>query len=149
MAVPRDLFRQSYFWRAVGERMGIAGIPDDYAAYERFNVAYERDHFRPNPATARVGAATRDMMLGWFPAPLRPLLRPYAYAVMDEPMRTAFGFPPPPGWARRLVPALMRLRARVLRRLPPRRRPRLPRRRSTWIGSQSSFAFGGRISRTF
>ena len=114
-----------HFWRAVGQRMGIKGLPDDYAAFERFNVAYERDHFRPHPAGARVGAATRELFASWFPRPLRPLVRRSVYALTDEPLRRAFGFPDPPAWARLLVPAALRMRARLLRWLPERRRPRL------------------------
>src|SRR5437763_868572 len=50
-----------HFWRAVGERMGIKGIPADYADFARFNVEYERDHFQSHPASARVGTATREL----------------------------------------------------------------------------------------
>jgi hypothetical protein len=65
------------------------------------------------------------MFLSWFPRPLRPLARSAIYALMDEPMRTTFGFPAPSPVARRLVPALLRGRARLLRGLPGRRKPRL------------------------
>jgi hypothetical protein len=114
-----------HFWKQVGRRMDIRDVPEDYDAFERFNRAYEKAHFRPNPASARVGAATRDMFLSWFPRPVRPLARSAMYALMDEPMRTTFGFPAPSPLARRLVPALLRVRARLLRWLPRRRSPRL------------------------
>jgi hypothetical protein len=114
-----------HFWRAVGARMHIRDIPDDYDAFERFNVAYERDHFRPTPAATRVGSATRDMMLGWFPRWLRPVARTALYALMDEPMRQAFGFPRPNALARGLVLLALRLRAKVLQYLPARRGPHL------------------------
>jgi hypothetical protein len=45
--------------------------------------------------------------------------------MMDDPTIEAFGFPRPSPLLRGLVAVGMRLRARVLRRLPPRRRPRL------------------------
>jgi hypothetical protein len=114
-----------HFWEAVGRRMNIRDIPEDYEAFERFNRDYEKDHFRPSAPTARVGAATRDMFLSWFPRPLRPLARDAIHALLDEPTRTAFGFPPPSPLARRLVPALLRCRARLLCWLPARRKPRL------------------------
>src|SRR5512135_624397 len=60
-----------YFWREVGLRMGIREIPETYEAFERFNVAYERAQFRFSESNRRIGAATRDLFLGWFPAPLR------------------------------------------------------------------------------
>src|SRR5690242_10886946 len=50
-----------YFWRAVGERMGIRKLPADYAAFERFNIAYENRNFRYTEANHRVGSATLEM----------------------------------------------------------------------------------------
>jgi ER-bound oxygenase mpaB/B'/Rubber oxygenase, catalytic domain len=114
-----------YLWREIGRRMSIHDIPNTYAALERYNVEYEREHFRYAETNRRVGEATRDLFLSWFPAPLRPALRPGIYALMDEPLLNAFGFPHPPRWLRRLVAGGLRLRARVLRHLPPRRSPRL------------------------
>jgi hypothetical protein len=55
------------FWREVGRRMAIREIPDDYAELERFNEEYERQRFRRTEATERVGLATRDLFLSWFP----------------------------------------------------------------------------------
>ena len=107
-------------------------IPADYAAFERYNVAYEREHFRYSEANRRVALAVRDMFLGWFlPAPLRRLGEPALYAMMDEPLLDAFGFPHPPVAMRRLVEGALKLRARFIHLLPERKRPRLrtgPRR---------------------
>ncbi len=63
-----DQERQAYFlfWREVGRRMNIREIPATYEAFERFNVDYERVHFRFSETNQRVGAATRDLFLGWF-----------------------------------------------------------------------------------
>jgi hypothetical protein len=114
-----------HFWREVGRRMNIRDIPADYDAFERFNVAYERDHYRYSEANQRVGAATVAMFASWFPWPSRPLVRRAMYALMDEPVLAGFGFPRPSRAMRWLVSGALRLRARLLRWLPPRRRPRL------------------------
>jgi hypothetical protein len=114
-----------HFWRAVGCRMNIKEIPETYEAFDRFNAAFERERFRFSETNRRVREATRDLFLSWFPAPLRPLARPAIYALMDDPLIEAFGFPGPSPIARRLVSGVLRLRARALRWLPPRRRPRL------------------------
>ena len=120
------------YWREIGRRMNIKDIPADYAAFERYNVTYEREHFRYSEANRRVALAVRDMFLGWFlPAPLRRLGEPALYAMMDEPLLDAFGFPHPPAALRRLVEGALKLRARFIRLLPERERPRLrtgPRR---------------------
>jgi hypothetical protein len=113
-----------WFWREVGARMNIRDVPPDFAAFEEFNRGYEREHFRFAEATQRVGAATREMFVRWFPRPFAPLVRSSIYALLDDPLREAFGFPRASrlmGW---LVPALLRMRARCLRWLPARRTPR-------------------------
>jgi hypothetical protein len=114
-----------YFWREVGHRMGIRDIPASYEDFERFNLEYERAKFRYAESNRRIGAATRDLFLGWFPRPLRPLVRPAIYAMMDDPLIEAFGFPRPSRAMRRLVNGALKLRAGLLRWLPARRRPHL------------------------
>ena len=114
-----------WFWRAVGERMNIRDIPADSAEFEQFNRTYEQQHFHFAEATQRVGMATREMFVHWFPRPLAPLVRAAIYALLDDPLREAFGFPKPSRLMRWLVPAALRLRAGLVRFLPARRRPRL------------------------
>jgi hypothetical protein len=113
------------YYRGLGIRMGIAGIPEGLEAMVALNVAYESERFRLAPSNRRIGAATRDLLLGFYlPRRLIPLGRPAVHAFLDPPLREAIGFPPAPAWLGRALPAALRLRARVLRRLPPRRRPR-------------------------
>jgi hypothetical protein len=50
-----------YFWREVGRRMNIRGIPAHYDVFERFNIDYEREHYRFTETNQRVGAATREL----------------------------------------------------------------------------------------
>lgn len=114
-----------HFWRAVGRRMGIEEVPDDFVGFERFNRNYERQHFRYADSNRRVGEATRDLFLAWFPRPARPLIRPAIYAMMDDPLIEAFGFPRPSTAVRSLVRAALVARSWALRRLPPRTRPKL------------------------
>ena len=112
--------------------MNIRSIPDDLGELERYNVEYEREHFRYSDANRRVAVAVRDMFLSWFlPAPLRRLGEPAIYAMLDEPLLEAFGFPKPSPALRRLVESALKMRGRLIRLLPERRQPRLhtgPRR---------------------
>lgn len=114
-----------YFWRAVGQRMHIKDIPEDYRTYERFNEAYERQHFQYAPSNHRTGMATVNMFAGWFPGVLASLVRQAIFALLEPRLIEAFGFPEPPRFMRWAVPSLLKLRAGLLRWLPPRRRPRL------------------------
>ncbi|SHG87621.1 oxygenase MpaB family protein [Streptoalloteichus hindustanus] len=114
-----------HFYREVGRRMGIREIPDSYEEFERFNVEYERAHFRYGETNRHIGQYTVDLFVSWFPRPLRPLVRRCVVAMLDEPVRKSFGFRPAPAWLRRLVPAALRARSAVVRLLPPRRSSRL------------------------
>jgi hypothetical protein len=114
-----------HFWREVGRRMNIHAIPATYEEFERFNVAYEGTQFRYSETNRRVGEATRDLFLSWFPHPIRGLVRPAIYALMDDSLIDAFGFPRPGRGARAIVAGALKVRARLLRLLPARRRPLL------------------------
>ena len=122
---PSEKLGWFWFWRGVGERMAIAELPDDYAAFERFNVDYERDRFRFTEANRSVALATREMFAGWFPALLRPVVRRAIAGLLDEPLRRAFGLAAAPRWLVAATTAALKGRAALLRALPKRRRPRL------------------------
>jgi hypothetical protein len=114
-----------YFWREVGRRMNIKDIPCDYGSLERFNRDFETQHYRFTEANQRVGAATRELFVSWFPRFLSPLVRSAIYSLLDDPLIDTFGFPRPSRFMRWFVPSTLRLRGALAGRLPPRRRPRL------------------------
>jgi hypothetical protein len=112
-----------YFWKAVGDRMGIGNIPDDYGTFEQFNQAYEQQHFYYSDSNRRVGDATLSMLVGWFPQWLRPVVRPSVYAMLDDAMLKAFGFATPPDQVRRAIAQTLKIRGWVMGSLPPRTAP--------------------------
>lgn len=112
-----------YFWREVGRRMNIRDIPSSFEAFEAFNRDYEERHFQRTPHTERVGRASLATFTNWFPSPLHPLIRSTIYALMDEPLREAFGFPRMPAWYVAFVKGILRLRAQIVKRLPRRTQP--------------------------
>ncbi len=124
-------------WREVGRRMNIQDLPDDYEVFERFNVLYEREHYRYTKANHRVGVATRELFVGWFPRVSSPLVRSAMHALMDEPILEAFGFPRPLLIARWCVHAGMRAQTnvqsiRVILRPDPARAEGPPRLGRIW-----------------
>jgi len=123
--VEQERLASFHFWRAVGARMAIEEIPADFADFERFNVDYERRLFRRTDAGMRVGKATREMFLSWFPLAPRRIGAPVIHALLDDPLLDAFGFPRPPRLLRRAATTGLHLRGRMVAALPPRRRPRL------------------------
>ncbi|HEX5657187.1 MAG TPA: oxygenase MpaB family protein [Polyangiales bacterium] len=108
------------YYRALGTHMGIRDIPDSWQRMLAFGDAYERAHFAFNEASARVGEATREILVRWFPRPLAPLVRNAVYALLDPPVRTSFGFPAAPAPFQRAIERTLRARARVLAHLPAR-----------------------------
>ncbi len=112
-----------YFWREVGVRMQIQNIPETYAEFEQYNLNYEREHFHYSDTNRRVGESTRDLFLSWFPSFLRPVLKPFVYAMLDERMRDAFGFPHPPQFLTWIAKTSLKMRGKLLRLFPPRKQP--------------------------
>ncbi|MFP4321920.1 MAG: oxygenase MpaB family protein [Anaerolineales bacterium] len=112
-----------YFWRAIGQQMGIQNIPASYDEFYEFMEAYERDHYRYAPSNARVARASLGVFLNWFPRPLWPLIRRIVYAAMEPALAQALGFPVVHPLERRLLRGLLRGYALWARFFPPRREP--------------------------
>ncbi len=111
------------FWREVGKRMGIQEIPPSYVEFEKFSIEYERKHFRFADTNRRVGSSTRDLFASWLPRIFTPIVRYSIYAILDDSMLNAFGFPQPLPLTRPLINDALKLRGRIVRFLPPRKEP--------------------------
>ncbi|TNM68785.1 DUF2236 domain-containing protein [Streptomyces sp. NP160] len=79
------------WWREVGTRMGITGIPETHAELADLFRAYEVAHLRPTAEGRALLEASWDVMTSDLPAPLRPVSRLLAAALTDEPARSALG----------------------------------------------------------
>jgi hypothetical protein len=112
------------FWREIGARMAITGIPEAYDEFEAFNVAFEHERFGYTDAGHRVAVATHDLFLDWLPGLPKSVGRPFIHALLDKPLLDALGFEAPPPRLRRVAEDALRTRSRVVRLLPARRRPR-------------------------
>jgi hypothetical protein len=115
-----------HFWREIARRMAIRDVPDDYATFERYYDDFARQQYRFAPENRALATATRDLLLSWYlPKVLWPLGRPFVHAMMDDPLLDAVGLPRPHPAIRHLAQGAVRLRSRIIRRLPARRAPRL------------------------
>jgi hypothetical protein len=112
-----------YFWREIGTRMGIREIPPSYDAYIAWTAAYEKANFRFAETNQRIGTATRDLFASWTPRFMAPLVNYGIYALLDDGMLAAFGFPRSLPLTRPLLRGALRLRGHVVRWLPARTRP--------------------------
>ncbi|HWS33424.1 MAG TPA: oxygenase MpaB family protein [Actinoplanes sp.] len=138
---PHEKSAAYHYYRAVGHRMGIKDIPPSYDEFLAFKVAYETEFFVYSPTNHEIGLYTVELFAAWFPAPLRPAVRLGVRAMIDDRMRTAFGFEPAPRWVGTLANASLRARARALRFFPPRRESVLgrPKRNRTYPGYPAGY----------
>lgn len=112
-----------YFWREIGKRMGIQNIPPSFEAFAQYNRGYEQKYFRYADSNQHVGSATRDLFASWFPRLFTPMVRQGIYAMLDERMLAAFGFPRPLGFMPPLARFALKMRGKLVRFLPPRKQP--------------------------
>jgi hypothetical protein len=113
------------YWRMMARHMGIRDVPETWQAFARHLDDYERASFAFDAGGRAVADATLDLFATFpvnrlLPA---PVVRRIAWAVMDDPLLDAFGYPHPHPVVRTLVRGGLRARGRVVRLLPPRRRP--------------------------
>ncbi|GIH03825.1 peptidase [Rhizocola hellebori] len=116
-----------HFYCEVGRRMGIRDIPAGFDEFRAFKVAYEAKHFSYADTNREIGKYTLELLCSWYPRPLRPAARLGVRALLDDAMRTAFGFDAAPAWVTRVAQGALRLRARVVARMPARMTSRLAR----------------------
>ena len=111
------------FWQTVGTQMSISNIPDTYDEFARFNRDYEQRNFVYADSNRRVGESTINLFLSWFPAPIRPGLRPLVEGLFDERAIIAFGFSSPTPMTRKVVEQSLKLRSLVAKAMLPRKNP--------------------------
>ena len=119
------------YYRELGRRMGVPGLPETFAGFEQLLDTFERARFAFSAGGRRVADATLELLTTFplhrhLPA---AMVRTAALCLMDDPLLDALGYRRPPATVRRAVRAGVRLRGQVARRLP---RPRSPR----WFRTQ-------------
>jgi uncharacterized protein (DUF2236 family) len=115
---PNEVRASYFFWREVGRRMNIRDIPPDHEAFETWSLEHERTHFAYSDANKRVATATRELFVSWAPRPLHGIVRTAIHSLLDDTMRTCFGFPAAPKSMTTFVTAALRTRGRLLRLFP-------------------------------
>jgi ER-bound oxygenase mpaB/B'/Rubber oxygenase, catalytic domain len=132
--LPSEIDAAVAYWSELGRRMGIRELPTTYAGFERLMDGYERAHFRFDPRCRAVADATLDLATTFYPGVSRRTARSVVLALLDEPLLDALGYSRPSPRVRAAAEGALRLRARVVRGLPPRRRP-FRAERLRWVRS--------------
>ena len=111
------------YYRRVGALMGIKDLPDDFAGFSRLLDTYEAEHFTPDRKTRAVADATLELLTSFYPKALAPAVDAFARSLMDDHLLAAFGYRKPSAPVRWASRSALRLRGRLIARLPARRRP--------------------------
>lgn len=113
------------FFRTIGERMGVNGIPPSWSAFQRWVDAYEARNLVYADSNRQVADATVAIFAGWFPWPLNSAVQPVVRALIDEKLRRAFGYEKPAAWFCRLIDLTLRVRKHIKRVVHIERTPKL------------------------
>jgi hypothetical protein len=112
------------FYRELGHRMGISGIPESYEDFEAWFDEYDARWLVPNDDAATIERATRTLLLSRVPRPLAPLGDDLVAALYDDWLRAAVKVRPAAWPARAILHLGLRGRALSLRWFGrPRRQP--------------------------
>ena len=120
---PGEVRASTRYYQELGRLMGIREIPETYDEFARLLDDYEAEHFAFDRGARRVADATLELLTTFYPRPLRRPVALFARAVMDEPLREAFGYAAPPRAVVAAARGGLRARGRAERVLPARRRP--------------------------
>jgi ER-bound oxygenase mpaB/B'/Rubber oxygenase, catalytic domain len=83
------------FFKEVGKRMQLTAIPDTLEDLRAFANDYEMAHFKYTDSNRAVADSTVRIVENWFPKFLRPLVQPTFAALINDKLRTAFGYQKP------------------------------------------------------
>ncbi|MGZ4488723.1 MAG: oxygenase MpaB family protein [Nocardioides sp.] len=110
------------YYRTLGRHMNIPDIPTTYDGFARLMDDYEAEHFAYDPGARRVADATLALMLTFHPRPAARAVEVFSRALMDPPLRDAFGYAAPPRAVERASRGLLKARGLALRAFPARTR---------------------------
>ncbi len=115
---PNEVKASYFFWREVGRRMNIRDIPPSHETFEQWSLEHERTSFAYCDANQRIATATRELFVSWAPRPLHGVVRTAIHSLLDDTMRTCFGFPAAPKAMTMFVTGALKTRGRLLRLFP-------------------------------
>jgi len=111
------------YYQRLGALMGISDVPADYHGFSDLMDAYERETYVFDPKARAVADATLDLFVTFYPRPLRRVMRRFAIALLDDHLRETFAYARPSRAMSALAHGSLAARGRLVRLLPPRRRP--------------------------
>lgn len=119
----------AHFYAALGRRMGVPALPHGYAPLAAYLAECEATRIARSAPGQLCSDRTLDLARVRVGRLRALVVGPAIAAVLDPAIRDATGVPGPGPLVRCAVAALLWTRPRVVRLMPPRRRPTTPRTR--------------------
>ncbi|WP_332641724.1 oxygenase MpaB family protein [Aeromicrobium sp.] len=111
------------YYQRLGRLMGIKDIPADFAEFEELLDTYEDEHFAYDDKSRAVADATLNLLVSFYPRIFAKGTNLFSRALMDDHLLKAFAYKKPSRPVVWLSRASLRMRARIVRLMPPRRKP--------------------------
>lgn len=111
------------YYRRLGRLMGIKDIPTDFAGFEELLDSYEAEHFVFDEKSRAVADVTLNLLVSFYPRPFSRAVNAFSRALMDDALLAAFEFRKPSRLVIWLARGGLRMRARIERFMPARRKP--------------------------
>eukprot|EP01018_Ginkgo_biloba_P017779 Gb_25975 [translate_table: standard] len=103
--------KTAYFriWCDIGTRMGIQDIPESLDEMDSFNRQYKVEQMVFSNSNRMIGDATMNLLLSNIPACLHLVGKRIIFALCDDRLLDAMGYPRQPYWMTWFVQTLLRL----------------------------------------
>lgn len=111
------------YYQRLGRLMGIKDIPATFAEFEELMDSYEAEHFAYDDKSRAVADSTLELLVSFYPRIFAKGTNVFSRALMDDHLLAAFNYDKPSRPVVWLSRASLRLRARVVRFMPARRKP--------------------------
>jgi hypothetical protein len=118
-----EITANTNYYRLLGKHMGIKEIPETYDEFYELFDSYEIAHFGYSEGGRAVSDATLRLMVDTVPRWQQPVFRKFTMALLDDRLIQAFRYDPPSRFWRTAAHLAMRLRAKIVRFMPPRVEP--------------------------
>lgn len=105
---------------AMGNAMGIEGIPATYEGLAAFLDEYEAEHYAFDAGGSAVAETMIDLVASWNPIGTRHKARLAMLGLIDPPLAEALGLPVLPAQVRAATRSALKARGALVRLAPPR-----------------------------
>ena len=124
---PAEKLAAVRYYQRLGRLMGIKEIPASFEEFSEFMDAYEAAHFAYDKGARAVADSTLNLLASFYPVIPAPIVRAFSLSMMEPHILEAFGYDRPSAPVVFLSRGTLKLRARIVRHLPPRREPKRAR----------------------